>query len=326
MGLVEGKMADKVRVVVAGVGAFGQEHLQRLARMEAVEVVGVADVNAAAAKHSAERYGAASWGTDTVELVGRTRPDGLVVVTPGHTHVALASRALALGIAVLVEKPVALTVAGAKSLASAEAASTRFVLPGHILRFSDSHRRFVAIARSDAVGPILSVTARRHRDDSHAVRYPDIDPVLMTMIHDIDLAVWITGATAAEVFAVRRPEGKLRSDTFMVATDSKGAMWRLQTAWTFPGEAPPDRIEVIGEQGSVELEVGASIRQYGATSGQIDLRAASEDPLHAELSHFVQSIRSAEPQQIITLREAIDGLSAAAAVIASLETGKVVRP
>jgi len=319
-------MADKVRVVVAGAGAFGQEHLRTLARIEGVELAAVADLNAAAARHAAERHGAARWSTDAVELIDQVRPDGLVVATSGHAHVALASRALALGIPVLVEKPVALTVEDARSLESAEAASPAFVLPGHILRFSDAHRRFVRIARSDAVGPILSVTARRHRDDSHAVRYPDIDPVLMTMIHDIDLSLWITDAMADEVVAFRRPPDEQRSATVMLATDSRGAVWRLATAWTFPGEAPPDCIEVIGERGSVELEVGAHIRQYGSVTRKIDLDSpALADPLRAELSYFIHCIRSAERPEVVTLRDAVAGLRIADATISALRTGTAVR-
>ena len=38
------------------------------------------------------------------------------------------------------------------------------------------------------------MNSRRYRDDSHAVRYPDDDPVLMTLIHDIDIAQWVTGS------------------------------------------------------------------------------------------------------------------------------------
>jgi predicted dehydrogenase len=195
-----------------------------------------------------------------------------------------------------------------------------------VLRFSEPHRTLAQIVRSDAVGPILSVSARRHRDDSHALRYPDIDPVLMTMIHDIDLAIWITGAEAVEVLAARRPAATQRSETTVTARDSKGAVWRLATAWTFPGAAPPDRIEVIGERGSVELEVGAHIRRYGAVNAQIDLAAPADDPLQAELSYFVQCIRSAERPSVVTLRDALTGLGAAEAAIASLRTGGPARP
>jgi predicted dehydrogenase len=321
------KIVNKVRLVVAGAGTFGQEHLRTLTRIEDVELVGVADLNAVTAKRSAELYFATRWSVNAPELVDELRPDGLIVATPGDTHVALATCALALGISVLVEKPVAPTMAQADLLARAERASEAFALPGHILRFSEPHRTFVQIARSDEIGPILSVTARRHRDDSHALRYPDIDPMLMTMIHDIDLAVWITEAKAVEVFAIRSPTGLQRSQTFVTARDSKGAAWHLATAWTFPGEAPADRIEVVGERGSVELEVGSHIRQHGAVTRQIDLpQVALDEPLRIELRYFVHCIRSAERPRVVTLRDAITGLAVAEAAIASLQTGAGVRP
>jgi predicted dehydrogenase len=103
-------------------------------------------------------------------------------------------------------------------------------------------------------------------------------------------------------------------------------MWTLSTAWTFPGTAPPDRIEAIGERGSVELEVGAHIRQYGAVTRQIDLGDVPDDALYAELSYFVECVRSAKPPDVVTLRDAIDGLAAAEAAMASLHTGTMVRP
>lgn len=319
-------MADQLRVMVGGAGAFGREHLRMLAGMKDVVLAGVADISADAARSAAETFGALQWGVDAFELMDRLRPDGLVVATPGDAHVALASRALALGTPVLVEKPVALTPEDAELLVKAEAASRGFVLPGHILRFSPSHRQFSDIAKTDGIGPLLSVTARRYRDDDHARRYPDIDPVLMTMIHDIDLVVWITGATAVEVTAHRRPAKLQRSETIITATDSKGAIWRLATAWTFPGQSPPDRIEVVGERGSVELEAGHHIRQYGTISRRLDLSGLDlDEALRAELSYFLQCIRGRERPRVVTLQDAVVGLSVAKAAMTSLQTQAIVR-
>jgi len=311
-----------MRLVVAGAGAFGREHLRILSTMKDVAVVGVADIREAAAKDARERSGAAETGTDAAVLVSRLRPDGLVVATPGPTHAALAGYALRLGIPVLVEKPVAMNAAEAAALAATEARSGAFVLPGHILRFSAPYRRFVEIARSNAIGPILSVTARRHRDDSHARRYAE-DPVLMTMVHDVDLALWITGAIPDEVVAHRRPAGTPRSETLMTGASLGGAVWRLTTAWTFPTTAPPaDRIEVIGERGSVELEAGAAIRVYGDAPLVLDISAADADQAHeAELAYFVACIRGRAKPETVTLGDAVAGLRVADAVLASLQSG-----
>jgi predicted dehydrogenase len=313
--------------MVAGAGAFGQEHLRVLSGTPDVSIVGVADIRAGAARDAAAAYAAAAWDPDAAALIERLRPEGLIVATPGDTHVALARCALDLGISVLVEKPIGQSAAEAQALAEAAAAGTGFVLPGHILRFSDAHRTFVDIVQSGAIGRILSVTARRHRDESHAVRYAD-DPVLMTMIHEIDLALWVTGAEPLDVLAHRRPPGVQRSETLMTASDSKGAVWRLSTAWTFPQEScPPDRIEVIAEHGSAEMEVGDGIRVYGAAPRQIDVSGVDPDqPLRSELAYFVECIRAGREPTVVTLADAVAGLRTADAAIASLTSGERVRP
>ncbi|MCB1495860.1 MAG: Gfo/Idh/MocA family oxidoreductase [Bauldia sp.] len=319
-------MSDRARLVVAGAGLFGSEHLRMLAAWPDVAVVGVADANAEAAEAAASRFGVAETATDAIELTERLRPDGLIVATPGPTHVAIAGHALGLGIPVLVEKPVAMSVADAAKLAAMAEASDGFVLPGHVLRFSEPHRRFAGIVRSAAVGTILSVTARRHRDDSHARRYTE-DPVLMTMVHDIDLALWLTGGEAMprKVLATRRPAGTSRSETLATVTGATGAVWRLATAWTFPIEScPSDRIEVVGENGSAELDVDGTIRVFGTEPQTIEVTIDYDAALHAEHMHFVDCLRSGKPPETVTLREAITGLAVAEAAMASIGNGDVV--
>jgi predicted dehydrogenase len=317
-------MMERVRLAVAGAGLFGREHLKRLAAMPEVEIAGVADIDPAAARRAADQHGIRDSATDAVAMVERLRPEGLVVASPGSTHISIARAALALGIPVLVEKPVGLDAAEAACLIEAEAAGSAFVLPGHVLRFSTHHRMLLDIIRSPAVGTVLGFTSRRHRDDSHAARYPDIDAVLMTMIHDIDLAIWMTGAGAASAYALRSPAGQPRADTMMLARGARGAAWHLTTAWTFPElQPPPDRVEVVGENGGVELEVGRSIRQSGRTMREIDLRATPEDPLADELAYFVRCIRRGERPTVVTPSEARDGLACAEAVMTSLESGAV---
>jgi predicted dehydrogenase len=99
----------------------------------------------------------------------------------------------------------------------------------------------------------------------------------------------------------------------------------LSTAWTYPTlRTPPDRIEVIGEQGSVELEAGSHIAIYGAQPRVIDLKSIPEAPLAAELAYFVQCIRSRNKPTRVTAADAFEGLCAADAVLASLKSRAVV--
>ncbi|MBN8996894.1 MAG: Gfo/Idh/MocA family oxidoreductase [Rhizobiales bacterium] len=320
-------MADRVRIAVAGAGLFGREHIRTLAGMDDVAIAGIADPGEAGRREVAARYGIELAVADVGELIDRAALDGLVIATPGHTHVPIATLALSRGIPVLVEKPVAMEVAEADILIAAEAASTAFALPGHILRFSAAYREALAIVRSGEIGDILSVSTRRHRDDSHAARYPDIDPVLMTMIHDIDVAVWFTGAGLASVLALRSPPETFRSETLATGSGEKGCTWHLASAWTYPThDTPPDKLEVVGTEGSVEMEFGRRISVFGMKPRVIDLTAGPpDDELRTELTTFAAGIRAGAHPGGATLAEARQGLAAADAIVRSLATRDVVR-
>ena len=319
----------ELKIVVAGAGRFGREHLRILSGMTGVVIAGVADLNLASARVAADKFGAAGAGVDAVKMIERLRPDGFIVASPGYTHVALTSAALHLGIPVLLEKPVGLSARDAEALIQAEGESRAFVLPGHILRFADAYRTVVDIVHSGDIGAVLSVDLRNHRDDGHAVRYPDIDPVLMTMVHGIDLAIWITGAGLESVLATRRPRGTSRSETLVTAIGRRGSIWRISNAWTYPTRvAPADRATVVCERGSVEMELGTYIRVFGAQTREIDLRpraaAADDDMLRAEIESFIACINTGTKPDVVTLRDARLGLLAADAIHESLRTETIV--
>lgn len=309
-----------VKLALAGAGLFGREHLRVIDRIADTQVVAIADRDEKAAGTAAQRHGVTDWGSDIVDLMRRTRPDGVIIASPGQTHVPLALAALELGIPALVEKPMAMTAAEARPLVEADARGPAFVLPGHVLRFSTPHRRIADIIRAGEIGRVLSISARRHRDDSHAVRYRDIDPIMMTMIHDIDLALWMTGGAAGEVHAWRSPRGAQRSQTLVTAKGDTGALWSLATSWTYPGEAAPDRIEIDGERGGIDFETGAYIRQYGDKPRRIDLaELRPDDALFNEVSYFVHCIRAGSRPGVVTARDALAGLEIAGAALASLD-------
>ncbi len=321
-------MKSTVRLVVAGAGKFGREHLKALASVPGTEVVGIVDTNESSARDAAAMFGHAGAlvGGDAAALLETLKPDGLIVATPGFTHVPLATAALRRDIPVLLEKPVAPSLPEAVSLRAVVRASKAFVLPAHVLRFSRPHQRFAEIVHSGAIGAVLSITARRHRDESHAVHYPD-DPVVLTMIHDIDLALWLSGGPAkARVTATRNPRDTNRSETLATVTRDDGLIWRLSTAWSFPSSAacPPDRMEVICENGAAELEVGNAIRIYGRQMQTIDISNETDDSmLQAEDAYFAECVRSGLPPARLTLEDAISGLSIAEAAQASLHSNNV---
>jgi predicted dehydrogenase len=309
-----------VRLLLAGGGAFGEEHLRALEAIGGLDLA-LAEPNTGTRARLKQRYGLADTGADAIPMMDRFRPQGVIVATPAATHAPIALAALSRDIPVLIEKPVAPDSATVRHLRDAAAASRAFAQPGHILRFSEAHRQLAALVKSGEIGEPVMIASRRYRDAAHAVRYTDVDPVLMTLVHDIDLALWLDGSAAVSATARRQPAATARSLTTATLRSARGTIWQLSTAWVHPGpDVPPDRVEVVGTRGGAELTVGAHIDVYGETARR---RPADlpDDPLGAELDGFLKGIVAGRNLSPVSLDDALDGILAAEMILDALRTG-----
>lgn len=307
-----------MKLLVAGGGAFGKEHLKTLAAIGGLTVA-VAEARETELVRLGAAFDLADSDTDAFALMDRFAPDGVIIATPAQAHAPVAGEALGRGVPVLVEKPVTPDAVTMRELEAVAARSSAFLQPGHILRFSDGHRRLRDMLKSGEIGDLLHFRSRRYRDASHAERYTDIDPVLMTMIHDLDLALWFDGGTAVSATATRRPRGTARSLTCAHIESDSGATWDVATAWLHPGpECPPDHVEIIGSAGSAELFVGSHIAVFGQSYRHIEL-GSEDDPLRAELECFLAGIRAGVSQAPVSPHDALHGLIAAEMVLAALD-------
>jgi predicted dehydrogenase len=196
-----------LRVLVVGAGAFGREHIARLAARPDVSLVAWRMSMPRRSSRSNPDTAALKCLTDPLRLIDDVEADAIVIATPAGSHVELCMRALDRSLCVLLEKPIAPSAAAAAPLVSSIRLSSGFVLPGHVLRFSAGHERLIEIVRSGRIGEVVYVNSRRYRDDTHAVRFPDTDPILMTLIHDVDLALWLTNSDFRSVLARRSGAG-----------------------------------------------------------------------------------------------------------------------
>ena len=304
-----------MKILVAGGGAFGKEHLRALAKMGGVELA-VAESRADELERLGTLFPLADRDQDAGRLIERFAPEGIVVATPAAAPAPQAHIARERDIPVLVEKPVAPDSTIMRQLCAAASRSRAFLQPGHILRFSAPHRKLREIVQAGQIGNLLRIVSRRYRDSSHADRYRDVDPVFTTMVHDIDLALWFDGSDAAEVRAVRLPPDDYRSLTIADVTSSRGVSWQLSLAWLHPSlDCPPDRVELIGTRGSVEFEAGRGIDLYTDDGHHQLPLAADDDPLRAELDAFLSGIRSGRLAAPVTLGDALRGLLVAERIV-----------
>lgn len=301
-----------MKILLAGGGTFGEEHLKRLAGMDLS--IALAEPRAPRRAQFAAHYQLAESGPDAAQLLERFAPDGVIVASPAEAHAPLAILALTRNIPVLVEKPVTPDSATMRAVLDTLAQSRAFLLPGHVLRFSAAHARAREILASGEIGDLLHFTSRRYRDSAHVTAYRDVDPVLMTMIHDIDLALWCDGGLAVSATAWR-PAGA--SFTSARLLSDSGAMWDLRTGWLHPAGVPEDRVEIIGTQGSIELVAGSHLGIH-ATRSRREETGDGPDPLAAELVCFLDGVRAGRLAAPVTAGDALNGLLAAELIMAAL--------
>ena len=183
--------AKRVRVGVIGVGALGQHHARVYAALEGVVLAGVYDVDGGRAGEVAARHGSRAH-THLRELLPEV--DAVSVAVPTVDHLRVARAALEAGKDVLVEKPMATTLAEADEMIALAEARGAVLQVGHIERFNPA----VEVLRSVLEPRFVEV----HRLGSFSPRSLDIDVVLDLMIHDLDLVLSLDGTEAVQVDAV----------------------------------------------------------------------------------------------------------------------------
>ena len=308
-------MTRPLRVGVIGVGSFGERHVRAYARQPDVSIVGIVDRDPDRARAVAARWEIDGSFEDAERLFHERDLDGVSVVTPGEYHLEQTLLGIEHGCAVLLEKPVAMSSGEVAAIEAAVAASTVFVQPGHILRFAAPYVALRKRVRSGALGGLLAVSSSRDRPRSHSALYP-IHPAFMTMVHDIDLALWISGSRAVRVIADERGVDDSGQPHLVWAQieAADGSVWSLRTSWVLPDTARlADRLEVYGTDGAIALEFNDDELTPETQAGALD----------AEIEHFCACIRGDVASSVITLAEAACGIRIAEAIIASARQGGV---
>jgi predicted dehydrogenase len=162
-----------------------------------IEFAGVSDVNAETAARVASTHGASSC-TDWRDLIGKV--DAVSIATPTETHCEIACAFLDAGVHVLVEKPIAATLADADKMIEAARRSGTKLMVGQLERFNPA---MVAL-RPRVTSPLYFEI---HRVSPFPNRSLDVDVVLDVMIHDLDAVQWLVGeeVKVSEIRAVGIP-------------------------------------------------------------------------------------------------------------------------
>ena len=180
-----------VRVGVVGVGHFGRNHARIYAGMEGVELAVVADPDEDRREAMGDLYGCRGV-SDYTEVDG---VDAVSVAVPTVFHEKVACHFLERGIPVLVEKPLADSVAAAERIVATAKEHGTFVGVGHVERFNP----VVKAATKLGIDPLF---IECHRLNPFSFRATDVGVVLDLMIHDLDVILHFVKSKLAQVDAV----------------------------------------------------------------------------------------------------------------------------
>ena len=191
-----------MRVAVAGAGAFGRNHLRVYRELESsgegVALAAAVEPDAARAEDARKQYNIPVFGSVAELLAADLNLNAASVAVPTVHHHAVATELLAAGMDVLVEKPIAATLAEADDLIARSQAAGRIVQIGHLERFNPA----VLAVQPRLIRPMFF---EAHRLSVFTARSLDVDVVLDLMIHDLDIVLNFAGSPVREVRAVGLP-------------------------------------------------------------------------------------------------------------------------
>ena len=289
-----------IKIGVIGVGNMGQHHTRILTMLKDVELVGVADINVERGLDVASKY-RVRFFEDYRDLLPYV--DAVCVAVPTRLHHEVGMACLQSGINVLVEKPIAASIAEAESLVNAAAEYDCILQVGHIERFNPAFQELSKVLKTEE---LLALEAHRMSPYSH--RANDVSVVLDLMIHDIDLMLELTDSSVIKLTASGSRASNSGYLDYVTATlgFANGIVATLTSSKVTHRKVRQisahcknslTEADFLNNEILIHRQTTANcMTDYGQVlyrqDGLIEkVYTSNIEPLHAELEHFVNCVR-----------------------------------
>ena len=333
-----------VRLLLIGAGVIGRTHIDRIGRDPHLALAGIAEPSAGG-KALAEQLGV-PWAASHLELLERTQAQGAIVATPNASHVGMAIDCLERGVAALVEKPVADTVAEALALVQAQQRTGVPVLVGHHRRHNPINSRARSILQEGRLGRVVTanVMCTVLKPDAYFDaawrRQPGGGPVLINLIHEIDMLRFLCGEiTEVQALSSNAVRGFAVEDTAaavlrfasgalgtVVLSDAAASPWCWDFCAAEQDQYPRQDVQshfIAGTHGSLSLPDLSLWNYRGERSWHAEMTLEKTfvhkaDAYSRQLQHFAAVIEGREAP----LCSAVDGLRTLQATLAVAEAAR----
>lgn len=285
-----------LRVGVVGLGVMGKNHARVLAELPGVTLAGVADPDPAQVEFVTTRLGCP--GFSSLEAMMAEGLDAVTIAAPTQLHTPLALTAIAGGLHVLVEKPIAQSVEEGRRIIDAAHRAGRMLMVGHVERFNPAVQSVKQALEGEE---ILSIQITRV--GPFPPRMSDIGVVIDLAVHDIDLIRWFTGSEIEDIQPQTNSIHAAREDIALLQFRTRsGVLAHINTNWLTPFKARTVQVATRGKYVVADLITRQVTECFDyKPDGSYSMRHLSvgyQEPLRAELLAFVDAVRSGRPPQV----------------------------
>jgi len=309
-----GAASAPLRVGLVGAGWVTQHHLAGWGRLrDKAQVVAIADPSRERAAARAAEHGIGQVYASAREMLDQAELDAVDVAAPREFHAEIVRLAADRGLAVLCQKPLAPTYQEAAALAEDVGARCRLMVHEN-WRFRPYYRDLDGWLRAGRIGRVLQAEMSLYTSGvlpgadgglPALVRQPFIATldralVMEILIHHLDTLRFLLGDLTLHYSRLGRASPAMRGEdraTLCLET-AHGAPVVVLANLAVHGRAgaQPDRLTLVGECGTIELE-GDTLRCFGAQPAtlQYDLPAAYLQSYAATIEHFVDCVRGNHP-------------------------------
>jgi predicted dehydrogenase len=338
-----------LRIAIIGAGNIGQRHMEVLFPDPAYQVAGIADPAPEAEAFAREKN--IPYFAETEAMLDEVKPDGVVVASPNQNHVEGSLACISRKVPVLVEKPLADSLAGALDIVEAAQSAGVPVLVGHHRRHNPILQTARRIIEDGGLGKVTAVNLMwlTHKPEPYFDiawrRQPGSGPVLINAIHEFDglrmlcgeiVSVQATTSNARRGFVVEDTAAAVLSFAngalgTIIVSDTVSSPWSWEGTSAENPFYPPEAQNywvITGTRGGLAIpsldhwwhEEGQG---WGESLKRQRIHVKPADPYIGQMANFAAVIRG-EAEPIVS---GVDGLRTMAATMAvgqSAETGRPI--
>lgn len=342
---------DEIKLAVVGGGVIGKKHMRFGAWVPNCRMVAICDPDPSQAEFAREQ--GAAFHTDVGAMIEAEGIQGAIISTPSALHVDVAIQCMERGVHVIVEKPIAETVAEGKQLMAAAKANGVHIMTGHYRRFNHQVEAAREIVQGGEIGRLVAVNGiwamMKHPAyfDVAWRRQAGAGPVLTNMIHDIDCLRYICGeivSVYAETSNATRGF-QIEDTAAIILRFENGALGTfaltdtVPSPWAYEADTAENAdffhvdencYHIMGQAGSLGFpknqlwgyaegaEIGWHLPMIMQNRPQ-----AHGDPLQRQIEHFCEVIRGNTTPRCDG-REGTATLAVTAAIFESAREGKMI--